>query len=308
MVFLLVLGAIAALVGLGMVIIGRVRDGTTEANLRPMGAALLVVGLLLAGLSTFRVVDPGRVGVPVLFGDVKKTLPAGFHVVNPFLDIVEMDVRTQETTFHGDSAIQAKSADGQNLVVDVTTQYHLDTGMAGDIYETVGENYFETLMLPSIREQVRNCAANYTAVRAFTVDRANLSDCALERVAGDVENRGLVVEDVKIRDVDPGETIRKAIERKLEAEQELQRKDFERQTAEKDAEIRRTEAQGIADAQEIIRSTLTNEYLQYEYIQRLKDLVDSPNNSTVILPFDQNLTPLLNVGGGTTVEDGGEQR
>ncbi len=39
------------------------------------------------------------------------------------------------------------------------------------------------------------------------------------------------------------------------------------------------------------------QYLPFTYIQALKQLVNSLNNSTIILPFDQNLTPLLNVSG-----------
>lgn len=98
---------------------------------------------------------------------------------------------------------------------------------------------------------------------------------------------------------------------------------FELQAASQEAEKQRISAKGLADAEQIIKcgattttqtndkgeqvtvatpkegasceNNLTPEYLQYQYIQSLKSLVDSPNNSTVILPFDQNLTPLLNL-------------
>jgi prohibitin 1 len=42
---------------------------------------------------------------------------------------------------------------------------------------------------------------------------------------------------------------------------------------------------------------LTQNYLQWYYISQLKDVVTSPNNSTIILPYDQRLTPLLNIQG-----------
>ena len=69
--------------------------------------------------------------------------------------------------------------------------------------------------------------------------------------------------------------------------------EFKLQKAIQEAEKRRIDARGIADAQKIINRTLTEEYLQYYYIETMKDLVDSPNNSTVILPFDQKLIPML---------------
>jgi hypothetical protein len=46
------------------------------------------------------------------------------------------------------------------------------------------------------------------------------------------------------------------------------------------------------------QAQLTPAYLQFTYIQALKALVNSPNNSTIILPFDQALTPLINVPAG----------
>ena len=52
------------------------------------------------------------------------------------------------------------------------------------------------------------------------------------------------------------------------------------------------------------QAQLTPQYLQWTYIQALQSLVDSPNNSTIILPFDQALTPLLNIPGGSAVPTG----
>lgn len=305
MFLLLIFGGLIALVGLGMAVVGSAEAKSAYDEpfpTRGVGIGVVVLGGVLVAISTFRVIDPGTVGIPVLFGDVKPTISAGFHTVNPFMDIVRMPIRTEEFTMSGDTEdgagpIEAKSSDGQSLTIDVTTQYHLSAEQAGEIYETVGEDYFNRLILPSIREQIRNCAARYTAVNAFTVDREGISDCSFERIKADVEPRGIIIEDVKIRDVDPGQAIRAAIERKLEREQELAAKQFELQTAQKNAEIRITEAQGIAESQEIIDRTLSTEYLQFEYIQTLKELVDAPNNSTVILPFDQNLTPLIDVNG-----------
>lgn len=303
MILIAIIGCLLALAAVGMILVGTSEPKSSYDEPFPVrgagiGLLLLAGGLIL--LSTFRVVDPGRVGVPVLFGDVKPTLSAGFHMVNPFMDVVELSVQTQEVTMSSgedteSGPISAKSKDGQSLAIDITTQFHLDTEAAGDVYETIGVNYFNTLVLPAIREQVRNCAAQVNAVDAFTVRREDIAVCSLERITADVEERGVIIEDVKVRDVDPGERIRSAIEQKLEREQELAQKEFELQTAQRNAEIRITEAEGIAESQRIIDQTLSAEYLQFEYIQTLKELVDAPNNSTVILPFDQNLTPLIDV-------------
>ena len=55
------------------------------------------------------------------------------------------------------------------------------------------------------------------------------------------------------------------------------------------------EASGIAEAQRIISNTINSQYLQWKYIETLKDLMNSKNSTIVITPFDQKLTPLLNL-------------
>jgi prohibitin 1 len=55
------------------------------------------------------------------------------------------------------------------------------------------------------------------------------------------------------------------------------------------------EASGIAEAQKIISNTINSQYLQWKYIEALKDLMNSKNNTIVITPFDQKLTPLINL-------------
>ena len=60
--------------------------------------------------------------------------------------------------------------------------------------------------------------------------------------------------------------------------------------------VRRAEAQGVADANRIIAGSLTNSYLSWYYIEMLKNVANSQNNTFVITPFDQKLIPMLNVG------------
>ena len=59
------------------------------------------------------------------------------------------------------------------------------------------------------------------------------------------------------------------------------------------AEIKITEAYGIAKAQEIINATLTDKYLQHEAIQAQEKMADSPNHTTIYIPSGQNGIPLV---------------
>jgi len=89
-----------------------------------------------------------------------------------------------------------------------------------------------------------------------------------------LEVRGIEVVDVLLRDVKLPERFRDSIEAKLTAEQKVQQKRFELEQARKDAEIEIARAEGAAQAQEIVRSTLSASYLHYLWI---KTLNENPN-------------------------------
>jgi len=61
----------------------------------------------------------------------------------------------------------------------------------------------------------------------------------------------------------------------------------------KEKERKLIEAEGIAQAQKKISESLNRQYLQWYYIQNLKELLNTQNSKIVILPFDKNLVPLL---------------
>ena len=63
--------------------------------------------------------------------------------------------------------------------------------------------------------------------------------------------------------------------------------------AKKDAEIKIEEAKGIAEAQRIINSTLTANYLQHEAIQTQLVMANSPNHTTVYIPSGPNGIPFV---------------
>jgi len=93
-----------------------------------------------------------------------------------------------------------------------------------------------------------------------------------------------------------------AVSRKLAATQELERKNTEIEIARREKDKRIVEAEGIARATEIISQRLTASYLQYEAIKAQRDMVNSPNHTTIYIPVGPMGVPLvgnLNAGTGT---------
>ncbi len=116
------------------------------------------------------------------------------------------------------------------------------------------------------------------------------------RIEGAFKVRGIVLENVLLRDIELPQRVRDAINDKIAAEQESQKMVYVLTKEKQEAERKRVEAAGIADAQKIISTSLSGQYLQYNYIQTLKALAGSNNSTFVITPMDQKLTPLINVG------------
>jgi regulator of protease activity HflC (stomatin/prohibitin superfamily) len=83
-----------------------------------------------------------------------------------------------------------------------------------------------------------------------------------------------------------------AVSRKLAATQELQRKDTEIEIERKERTKREVQAQGIANAMQIIRGQLSGMYIQHEAIEAQKAMVNSPNHTVVYIPVGPMGVPI----------------
>lgn len=307
----LLLAAILLLVGLGLIISSRATVpglGAVATMRRPAGLVAIALAFVVVALGSFVTVDAGQLGVKVFFGRVESdVLENGFHVINPLTEVVMMDGRTQAYTMsgranegqvQGDDAISVLSGDGLTLKLEVTVQYHLTPATAPTVYKTLANDYVERVVRPETRAALRDAAVGFQATDLYSVRRAEFVNTVKEKLTRAFSTRGIALENVLLRDVVLPDKVRAAIDEKIAAEQEAQKMQYVLQREKQEAERKRVEAAGISDAQTIIAGSLTNQYLQYNYISTLRDLVKSNNATFVITPFDQKLTPMLNLNQG----------
>lgn len=264
--------------------------------------AVLVIALLV---SAVRIVQPGYVGVQVLLGKVQeRLLSSGIHLVIPLVNVHQMSIRTQEYTMSsmrsegkikGDDAISALTKDGLSITMDLTIWYKLDKVKAGDVYQNIGPNYIEKIVRPAIRTAIRDAAVNYNVTEIYSAKREVLTDDIFTQMFESLEGRGIMLDRILLRNIVLPPKVSNAIDEKIAAEQEAQKMVYVLQREEKEKERKLIEAEGIANANRMIRQSLSDQYLQWYYIQNLKDVLKSNGTRTVILPFDQKLTPLLDV-------------
>jgi len=246
----------------------------------------------------FVVVDSGETGVQSFFGKVKDNeFSSGFHLKNPLVKITKMNVRTQDYTMsiaqgegkkYGSDVISALTKEGLSVDLDITVLYHLLEEKASDIFRDVGLNYDEVIIRPQIRSIIREVIAQYEAKDIYSEKRQEASKGILDSLALKLEPRGIEVEDVLLRHVELPTDLAGSIQQKLQAEQEAERYDFILQKETKEAERKIIEAEGQRDAQQIINQSLTTRYLEYLYINSLKDregTIYVPTNASNGMPL-----------------------
>lgn len=269
--------------------------------IRVIGIVVVIFGILFKCVVQ---VDAGKVGVQSIFGNVKKeTLNSGLNFVNPLADIKELDLKTQNYTMSGvhdegsksgDDAIRVLSADGLEVTIDLTVLFRIVPEKAPSIYKQIGLDYVDVIVRPLSRTRIRDISANYDAIALYSTKRDEFQTRIFNSIEKDFKDRGLVLEQLLVRNIALPESVKKTIESKINAEQDAQKMQFVLQKEKQEAERKRVEAQGIADYQRIITSTLTDKQLQYEQIKAQKDLAASPNTKIVIMGNSKGSQVLLN--------------
>jgi len=239
-----------------------------------------IIGLIAIALgifsSMFKQIDAGKVGVQSLYGSVQPdVLDSGLHLINPLLDVTDFDIQTQNYTMsavhgegaqEGDDAIRVLSNDGLEVVIDLTVLYRITPTDAPKIFKQIGVNYTDKIVRPVTRTRIRDNAVYYDAVALYSTKRNEFQQRIFKSIEEDFKARGLVLEQLLIRNINLPISVKASIESKINAEQDAQKMTFVLQKEKQEAERKRVEAQGIADYQRIISTGLTDKQLQYEQV------------------------------------------
>ena len=138
-------------------------------------------------------------------------------------------------------------------------------------------------MRPITRTRIRDNAVYYDAVALYSTKRNEFQQRIFKSIEDDFKKRGLVLEQLLIRNINLPTSVKASIESKINAEQDAQKMTFVLQKEKQEAERKRVEAQGIADYQHIISMGLTDKQLQYEQIKAQKEIAASPNAKIIFM-------------------------
>jgi regulator of protease activity HflC (stomatin/prohibitin superfamily) len=119
-----------------------------------------------------------------------------------------------------------------------------------------------------------------------------IGDSVLARIRSYAADSPFTLTSVVVGNVQYPSEVADAVSRKLAATQELQRKDTEIEIERKERTKREVQAQGIANAMQIIRGQLSGMYIQHEAIEAQKAMVNSPNHTVVYIPVGPMGVPI----------------
>jgi prohibitin 1 len=259
------------------------------AGSRILRIALAVVILLFLLWSTTSV-PTGHVGVLTLFGRVTgETLGEGIHLINPLKSVQKLSVQTQSVK----ESANVPSNEGLILALDTSLLFHLDKTQAAQVYQTVGENYAEKIVEPTLRSAIRAATSEHSANALYTQARELVQQKIQDELKAQLSSRGVVVENVLLRDVQLPVMLKSSIEAKQQAEQDALRMSFILQKEKQEAERKRIEAQGIADFQKIVAQGISPQLLEWKGIEATEKLATSSNAKVVIIGNAKNGLPLV---------------
>ena len=253
--------------------------------------ALILLGVVAA--SSTSCVRTGHVGVVTLFGRVTgRTMPEGIHLVNPFSRVHELDIKTREIK----ERASVPSKEGLIMGLEASVLYHLQPDRAAEVFQTIGLDYADVLIIPNFRSAMRGVTAANTASSLYSDARESIARQIQTDLQAQMQRRGVVIENVLLRDLQLPDTLKHAIEAKQQAQQEAQRMEFVLQREKQESERKRVEAQGIKDFQNIVTEGISEKLLEWKGIEATIELARSSNAKVVVVGNTKTGLPLIFAG------------
>lgn len=234
-----------------MELLSKYQSPKVNVNMGPMKAVLIAIILLIiigvVASASVKIVDAGNRGILLHWNAVDLSAPPldeGIHFLVPFQDdIVQMEVRTLKY----DKDTRSASKDLQSVETTVTVNYHADPERVHILFKEIGLDYENRVIQPAIEETVKQVTANYNAEELITkrpLVKADIEDAIRERL-----NQFDVKTDViSITDFEFSALFNKAIESKVEAEQNALRAENDLRRIEVEARQHEATAEGLAAA------------------------------------------------------------
>ncbi len=267
--------------------------------MKKVSSTILIVGgvfllaLIIFGSSAFVTLQPGERGV--IFRkfttglDKENIYQPGFHIIAPWNDMHVYNVKEQKN----EESMDVLDKSGLSVSVDISIRYNPTYNKIGYLHETFGKNYLNQLIIPEVRSTVRRVAGRYTAEEIYSTKRKDVEDAIIHETRTVLDKNNIQMKALLIRSINLPTQIKKAIEDKLQKEQEALAYRYKLDREKSEAERKRIAAEGEAIANKIINNSLTTNLLRMRGIEATVKLSESENTKVIIIGSGKDGLPLI---------------
>ena len=232
---------------------------------RAVVGIVLAAALVFVGANSLHAVPAGHTGVVTRFGAVdQQVLGEGLHVVLPFVTrVVDINNQVMKAEVTSNSASQ----DLQTVNSTVALNYRIDSQSAANVYQNIGVNYENVVVIPAIQEAVKSVMAQYTAEELITM-RQTVGNEMQQNISEKLAPYGFSTESVNIVDFQFSEEFNAAIEAKQTAQQNALKAEQDLARVKVETEQAITQAQAEAESYRLKSQELTDEMIMMEFIDK----------------------------------------
>lgn len=265
-IFMLILAAIFVVGGVITAVSPRMAVSTRAA-----GGGVLLLGIVMI-VATSTVAVPARtVGVVTAFGKPTGTLSNGLHLVKPWEEVEKMDASLQTNRYTGDSAIGVRLANQSEAKADASIQWQLREEDAEQMYLDYREfeRIHNDLVDREFRASVNAVLASYNPLDADAIAEGGID---LNEFADDIKK------DMQKR-MGGAVEVRSVALPIINYDEDTQRKIDQLQSEvanTRAAEQSKNTAKEIAEANEIMRKSLSDEVLSQRCIEAAEKVGAAP--------------------------------
>ena len=219
---------------------------TIEINPVKIGLGIIaVLAVLTVVLGSWFTVDQGERVVLLTNGAISSVKGPGIYFKAPFIQsTAHFSIRTAKSRYEG---IETYSKDVQEAHTTVTVNHSIDPAKVGDLYQTLGADYENTIVTPAVLSTLKNVFGQYSATESIDT-RQKLVEDMQSAITTKLQPYGIKVENVSIEDISFSKAFNDSVEARMQAEIQVQQAKQTLLQEQINADIVRTKAQGAADA------------------------------------------------------------
>lgn len=273
---------------------GEVKKMNRGKNKKMLGGSIVAIALVLgiALLTLFiEKIPNGYVGVVYSpnGGVQNETLGQGWHLVGLFDKVTVYPVRMQTVNY---TDIQVATSDGKSVTVDFAYNYSIQPDKVVDVFNKFGpipvEQIEESYLRTRLWDAGRKGIAKYSVIDTYGEKSSEAAVGVQNLFSDDIKELGFIVDNLTLGVPKPDESTQAAINKRVEAAQELERKQIELKIAEAEAQKKKIEAQGISDYNKIIKESISPEVIQNKWIEKWDGVMPKAtgSNQLIEIPID----------------------